>query len=177
MRIRRKWLIVSVVAGVALRALGVMGGTALAQTPTPTPGTQGAKTSPWSDFASRVSTILGIDQSKVQSAMNQAAKDMQDAQLKTKLDALVKAGKMTQAQEDQYLQWYASRPQNPDGTPFGGPFVGKPFAGPGGPGGHEFRRGGPFMGGRGHAERQGKPTPLNPNSTPPVATPTPTPQA
>jgi hypothetical protein len=102
--------------------------------------TNGTDTTPAvQSFASRVATILGLDETTVQNAMDQAHKDMQDEAmqnrldaLKTKLDAMVANGQITQEQEDTYLQkaneyyqWYLTRPQGIQG--FGGPGMGFGF--------------------------------------------------
>ncbi len=99
----KRFIIVAVI--VALVLVGTVAGVALAQTgggSTPT----SAKT-----FAARVAAILGIDQQKVEDAFAKAKSDMSDEALTAKLDALVKSGKMTQQQADQYKSWWQSRPQ------------------------------------------------------------------
>ena len=107
---RKKWLIIGVVAAVIVLVAGVIGAVVVsAQSPTPTP-TSPAKSIPGKAFADRVAGILGVDPAKVEAAFAQAQKDMQNEALKSRLDAAVKAGKITQAQEDQYLQWWNSRP-------------------------------------------------------------------
>ncbi len=95
-----------------------------------------AGTSPVNDFATRVAAILGVDSAKVQSAMDQARKDMKDAALQKRLDALAQSGRLTQAQADEYLAWYNSRPADVPG------FNGMGFGGHG----HQFDQ----RGQRGH---------------------------
>ena len=109
---KRKWLIVAAVALVVILMAGIIGGVVYAQTttPTPTPDNQG-KT-----LLARVADILGIDQQKLEDAYNQAKKEMSDEALTSKLDTLVKAGKLTQEQADQYKQWWESRPDVPNIT-------------------------------------------------------------
>lgn len=105
---KKKWLLVPVVAAVI--ALAVMGGTALAQ------GDSSSSTSsPWSTFAGKVASILGLDETTVQNAMDQAQKEIQDEALQARLDSLVEQGTITQDQADQYYQWYQSRPEGIDG--------------------------------------------------------------
>ena len=88
-------------------------------------------------FASRVAAILGLDETTVQDAMDQAHREMRDESLKSKLDAMVEQGRLTQEQADEYYRWYQDRPEGIRG--FGGP-------GPGfGLGGH----------GRGHGHGPG----------------------
>ncbi len=128
---KRKWLIIGVLlAVVAAAAIG--GGLVYAQTKTQPSNTPGKS------LADRVAAILGIDQTKVENAFTQARKDMQDEALTNWLNKQVQAGKMTQAQADQYKQWWQSRPSNVPGiAPFGG-------------GGHRFFggfKGMPRMGG------------------------------
>jgi uncharacterized membrane protein len=109
---KRKWLIVAAVALVVILMAGIIGGVVYAQTttPTPTPDNQG-KT-----LLARVADILGIDQQKLEDAYSQAKKEMSDEALTNRLDALVKAGKLTQEQADQYKQWWESRPDVPNIT-------------------------------------------------------------
>ena len=64
---------------------------------------------------SRVAEILGIDQTKLEAAVKQAQSEKQLEALKTRLNNLVKSGKITQAQADDYLKWYQSKP---DMAPF-----------------------------------------------------------
>jgi uncharacterized membrane protein len=105
---KRKWLIIAVLAAVIVLVAGIIGGVAYAQSSTtPTPSTiDTAKTG----IMARVAEILGIDQQKLQDAFNQAQKEQADAALTARLDSLVKAGKMTQAQADHYKKWWESRP-------------------------------------------------------------------
>ncbi|MBI2164865.1 MAG: hypothetical protein HYU29_00450 [Chloroflexi bacterium] len=123
---KKRWLFVPLL--VAALVLGITGGTVLAQGG----GTSGD--SPLKSFATRVAAILGLDEAKVQSAFNQAAKEMQDEALQQKLDRMVEQGRLTKEQADQTKQWYQSRPEAlSPGSPFGG---------------HGFFRG-PMWGGRG----------------------------
>ena len=80
-------------------------------------------------FASRVAAILGIDETQVQNAMDQAQQEMHNDAMKSKLDAMVAQGRITQDQADQYYQWYQSRPEGIQG--FGGPGFGFEFHGHG----------------------------------------------
>ncbi len=107
---RKRWFFVPLLVGALV--LGTVGGIVLAQEA----GSGTGKT-----FAGRVAAILGLDEAKVQGAMDQAAREMQDEGLKAKLDAMVAAGRITQAQADEYLKWYQSRPNSlSPGRPFGG---------------------------------------------------------
>jgi hypothetical protein len=111
---KRKWIIlVSVVAAVVILG-GILGGVVYAQTSTPpTPTTTTAN--PGKDLADRVAAILKLDPATVESAFAQAQKDQQNDAVKSYLDKLVQAGKMTQADADKYLQWWNSRPQTSQG--------------------------------------------------------------
>ena len=99
---KKKWLITGLVTG--LLAIVVTSGAVFAQA-APTPA-DGSKT-----FAARVAAILGIEQTKVEDAMKQARTEMQDEAVKAKLDALVAAGRLSQAQADEYLARYNDRPE------------------------------------------------------------------
>lgn len=100
--LRKRWLVVALAVG-ALAAV-IVGGTVLAQT------AQEDGDSPARSFVSRVATILGIEEDRVQDAFDQAAREMQDEALQQKLDRLVEAGKLAQAEADDIREWYESRP-------------------------------------------------------------------
>lgn len=128
MRLKKKWIIISVLTAVIILAVGVVGGVVYAQTSSPTPSV----TSPGKTLADRVATILGIDQSKVEAAFTQAQKEMQQEALTNRLQNLVTEGKITQEQATQYQQWMESRPDVPAGLGLEG--------GMGFPGGHHGMR-------------------------------------
>jgi hypothetical protein len=109
---KRRWLFVTLLF--ATLAIGITGGTVLAQEPVAS-GSSLAKS-----FASRVADKLGLDEAKVQGAFNQAARDIQNEAHQQKLDRMVAQGRLTQQQADQIKQWYQSRPEvlSP-GFPFG----------------------------------------------------------
>ena len=137
-------------------AIGVLGGTALAQRG----DTNGD--SPLKSFASRVASILGLDEAVVQDALGQATREMQDEAMQTKLERQVECGRLTQEQADEYYQWYQSKPESM--TPgFGQGFQGHGF-GKGPAGGHMWggmgRHGSGFWKGAAPA-----PTPENPTGT------------
>lgn len=98
----KKFIIVAVIVAVVL--VGTVAGVALAQT------SSGSTTTPAKTFAARVAAILGVDQQKVEDAFAKAKRDMSDEALTARLDALVKLGKITQQQADQYKSWWQSRP-------------------------------------------------------------------
>jgi hypothetical protein len=123
---KRKWIIVGVVVALVVVAAGITGGLAYAQTATPTPNNT-PPVNPGKDLADRVATILGLDQAKVEAAFAQAEKDMQSDAVKGYLDKLVQAGKMTQSEADQYLQWWQAKPQTPQGLKLLPPAGGKVF--------------------------------------------------
>ncbi len=112
---KRKWLIIAAVALVVVLAAGIIGGVVYAQTTT-TPTTTSTPDNQGKTLLARVAAILGIDQNKLEDAYAQAKKEMTDEALTSRLDALVKAGKLTQAQADQYKKWWESRPDVPNIT-------------------------------------------------------------
>ena len=111
---RKRWVIVSVV--MAALAIAITGGAIMAQDD----GEDGSKT-----FAGRVAEILGLEDDTVADAMKQAKEDMRDEAVKAKLDALVEAGKITQEEADEYLEWLESRPDVDFGGGHGRGFRGK----------------------------------------------------
>ena len=100
----KRWVIAALVVG--LLAVGAMGSVVLAQEE----GVDGD--SPLKSFVSRVAAILGLEEAQVRDAFDQAAREMRDDALRSKLDALVASGRMTRAQADEYIDWYASRPDS-----------------------------------------------------------------
>jgi hypothetical protein len=120
---RKKWIIIGVLVAVVVVAAGIWGGVAFAQSG----GSSSTQSAPGKSLADRVAAILGIDQSKVESAFTQAERDMQDDALNTWLNNQVAQGKMTQQQADQYKQWWESRPDTAQRFgPFGKGFRGFP---------------------------------------------------
>lgn len=131
-----------------LLVAGVVGGAVIhAQTPS---ATAPPAANPDKAFADKVAGILGVDAAKVESAFTQAQKELQSDALKTRLDNLVKAGKITQDQADQYQKWWESRPDVQIGPMMGGP------------GGHM----GPMMGGGFDKGFRGPPEFGNPPASP-----------
>ena len=97
---RKRWLIGTVLA--ALMALGIAGGVVLAQ--------EADEDSMMKSFAGRVAEILGLEETRVQDAMDQARQEMFSERLQTKLDRMVESGRITQEQADEYKAWVESRP-------------------------------------------------------------------
>jgi hypothetical protein len=132
MRQKRKFLVVGIIVAVILA--GTIAGVAMAQTNT-------APAMPKSGDAimARVASILGIDQTKLEDAFAKARKEAADSALDARLKQMVDAGKMTQAQADQYKSWWQSRPETVPGAGANG------FVGPMGRfGGHMPRMGFPW---------------------------------
>ena len=106
---KKKWIIITVAVAALILMAGVIGGAAYAQSSATTDET--ARTT----LMARVATILGTDQQKLEDAFAQAQKEIRDEALTGQLKNLVEAGEITQAQADQYLQWWQSRPEVPEG--------------------------------------------------------------
>ncbi len=146
---QKRWMI-GLIGTTALLGTVIGGSAALAQTATPDAGTPGAtvtaevKETPLQKFSSRLAQILGIEQSKVEDALKQARKELAEERLKEKLQRMVEAGKLTQAQADEYLAWHQARPEGVPGFLGLGRLMGGPRGG-GTPGMHG-------QGPRGHGE-------------------------
>ena len=67
-------------------------------------------------LASRVATILSLDEGVVQDAFTQARGDIRDERFQMKLDRLVEQGILDQEQADELREWYESRPDYPAGA-------------------------------------------------------------
>ena len=122
---KRRLLFVTLLVGIL--AIGITGGTILAH------GARTGGDSPLNSFASRVATILGIEETRVQDAFDQAAREMQDVALQQKLDRQVEQGHLTQEQADEHMKWFLSRPE---GLSFGPGFRRHGFLGGGKWSGH-----------------------------------------
>ena len=110
---KRYWLTGTIVA--AVMVLGIMGGVAMAQETSDEDGDSEKKS-----FAARVADILGLDETTVQDAIDQAKAEMQEEALQAKLDWLVENGHMTQDQADEYKTWIESKPEGLSPRMFGG---------------------------------------------------------
>jgi hypothetical protein len=80
-------------------------------------------------FASRVAAILGLNETDVQNAMEQARTEMHEEATRSRLDSMVEQGRLTQQQADQYYDWLQSRPEGVQGL--GGRGFGLEFGGHG----------------------------------------------
>ena len=137
---KKRWLLLSVVVG--LLTVGITAGAVLAH------GGSGDGESKLDSFASRVASILGLEESQVQDAFTQAKEEAreakqaaQEARLQDKLNQMAEEGSITQEQADQYMEWVRSKPE---GMP---PLRGiRGFSGQGLSGEHGF--GGRMFGGR-----------------------------
>ena len=108
---KRYWLTGTIVA--AVMVLGIMGGVVMAQE---TDDGDSEKQS----FAARVADTLGLDETTVQDAMDEAREEMREEALQAKLDRLVENGHMTQEQADEYETWIEARPDGLSPKLFGG---------------------------------------------------------
>ena len=99
---KKRLFIATLLVGVL--AIGITGGTVLAQ--------EGGSedNSPVGKFASRVASILGLDEAQVEDAMKQAARELQDEALQEKLNRMVENGVITQEEADAYYEWFMARP-------------------------------------------------------------------
>jgi len=127
----KKFIVVAVLAAVILS--GTIGGVVLA--------TNGDEIEPEA-LLDRVCEIyqentgVAIDQEALKDAFAQAQSEMQIEALETRLQSLVEEGEITQAQADEYLDWWQAKPDVSFGFGFGGRGG---FRGMGGPRGmHSF---------------------------------------
>ena len=101
----RRWLVIPAIAGLA--AVAAVGGIAAAGG-----GERG-------ETGSRVAEILELDEQTVADAFDQAARQRSDEALQARLDKLVEAERITQAQADELKAWYDERPEGVPGFGFG----------------------------------------------------------
>ena len=117
-----RWIIIAATALALIIAAGITAGFAYAgtSTPTTTPTANTTRVDPQKTLYTKVATILGIDESKLESAFNQAQKEIQNDELTNQLNAMVQNGTITQTQADAYLKWWQSRPDVADQIGQGG---------------------------------------------------------
>jgi hypothetical protein len=134
---KRKWFIPVVVTSVLLIVGGITGGMmAAADSVSGSAVAQNQTASQFEALLDKACTIyreqtgVAINATQLKDALEQARSETQGEALETWLQNLVKQGKITQEQADQYLQWWQSRPD-----------VSLPLPGPGGHG----RGGGMFQ--------------------------------
>ncbi len=113
---RRKFIVVALLATVVLA--GSIGGVALAQTE------EGDDSQPKTLFE-RVTDILvgegvNITSEQLKDAFTQAQSDLRSDALRSRLQALVGEGKITQPEADEYLEWWQAKPDVPAGFSFKG---------------------------------------------------------
>jgi hypothetical protein len=83
------------------------------------------------DLLAKVCTIyqqktgVAIDEATLKDSFAQAENEIQTAREQARLQDMVKQGKITQDQADQYLKWWQSRPNVPFGFGGGGHFPGR----------------------------------------------------
>jgi len=113
----KKVVLLSALA-LALLIGGVAAGVSLAQSGSGN-GDETQANTRYEDFLNKVATIyqqntgVTIDPQQLGTAFTEAQKQMQSEALQTWLQNLVAEGKITQAQADQYLQWWNSKPDIP----------------------------------------------------------------
>ncbi|MBN1644183.1 MAG: hypothetical protein JW856_05145 [Dehalococcoidales bacterium] len=108
---RKKKFIIAGVVMATLAVLGTIGGVALADDST--------DANPASTFVAKVASILGIEQSTVQAAFDQAQEEMRSEALDNWLAQMVTDGKITQEQADAYKAWIDAKPSGFEGLGMG----------------------------------------------------------
>lgn len=103
-------------AAVTMLAAGAMvAGIVSAQTPSAEDGAASstattAESSAPASFEERVATILGVEASDLERAIEQVKGEIEAEEMQSKLASLVSEGDITQAQSDEISAWYASKP-------------------------------------------------------------------
>ena len=116
----KKLIIVAVLA--ALMLAGTIGGVALAADN----GDDSEPEARYEALLNRVCEIyqektgVAIDQEALKDAFAQTQSEMQTEALETWLQSLVEEGEITQAQADEYLDWWQAKPDVSFGFGFGG---------------------------------------------------------
>jgi hypothetical protein len=117
-----KWIIIAATVLALIVTAGITAGFAYAGTSaaTATSTANTTRVDPQKTLYTKVAAILGIDESKLESAFNQAQKAIQNEDLTDRLNSMVKNGTITQTQADAYLKWWQSRPDVADQIGQGG---------------------------------------------------------
>ena len=111
----KKVVLLSAVA-IAMLIGGIAAGVTLAQSGN---GNETQANTRYEELLNKVASIyqqntgVTIDPQQLETAFTQAQKQMESEALQTWLQNLVTQGKITQAQADQYLQWWNSKPDVP----------------------------------------------------------------
>ncbi len=115
----KKVVLVAAVA-VAVLISGVVAGVTLAQSGSGNGnGNETQANTRYQDLLNKVATIyqqntgVALNVQQLETAFAQAQQQMQSEAIQTWLQNLVTQGKITQAQADQFLQWWQSRPNIP----------------------------------------------------------------
>jgi uncharacterized membrane protein len=113
---KRKWFIPAVVLSVLLIG-GIAGGViAAADNSSNNTEAQNQTTDRYQALLDKACAIyeektgVAIDSGQLKDALDQAQSEMRDEALESRLQNLVDEGKITQAEADQYLEWWQSRP-------------------------------------------------------------------
>ena len=109
---RKKWVVLGVIAAIVL-LVGIVGGVAMAQE---------ENTATGNTLLARVASILGLQQTQVEAAFEQARTEMQAEAQDARLQALVDDGRITGEQAKQYKQWLESKPDIKIGSGIGKSF-------------------------------------------------------
>jgi len=108
---KRKLIVIAALAAAMLA--GTIGGVALVQAATGDSTTPAERLSALPDKVAQIyqeKTGVALDKEALTSAFDQAQSEMRTEALKTRLQALVDEGTLTQDQADQYLTWWQSKP-------------------------------------------------------------------
>ena len=100
---KKRWFASMLIAG--FMTMGIVGGAALANSH------DADGESPQSGLIARVAAILGLEQTQVEEAFEQAKGEIRDEAVQNRLDNLVESSRLTQAKADEYQEWYGSRPE------------------------------------------------------------------
>ena len=104
----RRWVF-SILAAAVL-AVGVLGGTVMAQD-SGDGGDGGTKVTVTGGIMERVAEKLGIAEEDLRTAFDEAKAELKDERLEQRIDDLVADGRLTEAEGQELLDWYRSRPE------------------------------------------------------------------
>ena len=118
----KKIKIIAIVLGIVLVVSLIIGSVVLAQdndSSSSTSTTTTTVTSRQDAFLSALAAKLNISVDQLKTYIKEAQNETQSQYIKDRLQALVDEGKITQAEADQYLEWWNSKPTFSNNFDFG----------------------------------------------------------
>ena len=118
----KKVKIIAIMLGIIILISSIVGGVVFAQDSDSSSDTSTTTTtivSRQDTFLSALAAKLNISIDQLKTYIKEAQNETQSQYMRDKIDALVAAGKITQDEADQYLEWWNSKPDFASNSDFG----------------------------------------------------------